>query len=225
MPGWMKADGESNETAAMPRLPEIPALDSLKRRLSRIRPPVALVRPRAPAGNPACPRPAALFRRSREEACEEIEVAGFFARGLHPFACPRFREGRRCSSGSAPFSDRRLTLQFLHTLEGGDPSLAPDAARNAANRNDGGVMRRRRSRWRRGRTAEVAARTKAGLRLAGRGDGWGTCNAAPPKRSTRCGGAGGADERGGFRPAFRGERTQRPAVGKGPIPEGGRVVR
>ena len=41
MPGWMKADGESNETAAMPRLPEIPALDSLKRPLARTRPTVA----------------------------------------------------------------------------------------------------------------------------------------------------------------------------------------
>ena len=38
----------------------------------------------------------------------------------------------------------------------------------------------RRSRWRTGRTAEATARTKAGPRLGGRGDGLRTCNATRP---------------------------------------------
>ena len=54
--------------------------------------------------------------------------------------------------------------------EGGDPSLAHDAARNAANRNDGGVMRRRR-RCKKGGTIEAAARVRVGPRIVVRGDG------------------------------------------------------
>ena len=52
---------------------------------------------------------------------------------------PGSSPGRRCLSGFVPFPDGRLTLRFLHTLEGGDPALTHDAA--AAGEKEAGPPR------------------------------------------------------------------------------------
>ena len=69
------------------------------------------------------PIPGALGRPRRSNPFSN-GCGGRKRSGMGPGSSP----GRRCLSGFVPFPDGRLPLRFFHTLEGGDPSLTPDAA-------------------------------------------------------------------------------------------------